>query len=62
MSTELFEEAPDEQEAVNDDTWTPNARPKKGEICARRRLETLLEARRLERDLTDGWEAWDEEE
>lgn len=62
MSTELFDEAPDELEAVNDDSWTPGARPKKGDICARRRVETLLEERRLERDLIDGWDEWDEEE
>ncbi len=62
MSTELYEESPDEPEAVNDETWAPSARPRKGELCARRRVETLLEARRLERDLVNGWDEWDEEE
>lgn len=62
MSTELYEEASDELDAVNDDTWTPATRPKKGSLCARRRVETLLEERRLERDLTDDWASWDEEE
>lgn len=62
MSTGLYEEESGEFEAVNDDSWTPNSKPRKGEICARRRLEALLEDRQLERGLMDGWDEWDEEE
>ncbi|WP_456267972.1 hypothetical protein M1D97_12065 [Kushneria sp. AK178] len=62
MSTELYEEAYNAPEAVNDDAWTLPGRPARGALCARRRVEALLEERRLARDLSDDWAAWDEEE
>ncbi|WP_168169324.1 PA3496 family putative envelope integrity protein [Kushneria phosphatilytica] len=58
MSSELDTE--DDFEAVNDEQYTA-PRPRRGEICARRRIEALLEERELRQVLEDDWGS-DEEE
>ncbi|MFC0266616.1 PA3496 family putative envelope integrity protein [Kushneria aurantia] len=62
MSSELYQQEDGDFEAVNDDSWSPSTRPRKGEPCARRRVEALLEERCLARLLKDDWPYDDEEE
>ncbi|RKR04264.1 hypothetical protein C7446_1468 [Kushneria sinocarnis] len=50
----------DDFEAINDEQYSP-PRPRKGELCARRRIEALLEERQLRQALADSWGS-DEEE
>lgn len=59
VSGEPYPEA--EFEAANE-TWPAGPRPRRGEICTRRRLEALLEERRLARLIDDDWALDDEEE
>ncbi|MCG6658072.1 hypothetical protein HOP52_09925 [Halomonas campisalis] len=67
MSREpLLDDSPDDDqdifEAVNDDDYTrPRAQSRAETLRARRRVEALLEERRLRRAIEDDW-ALDEEE
>lgn len=59
MSTELYssdlDDDADDQEAVNDDEFTPKSRSK-SDPATRRRVEALLEERRLQKLIEDSWD------
>ncbi|WP_025732518.1 PA3496 family putative envelope integrity protein [Carnimonas nigrificans] len=62
MSSELYStdsENEEEFDAVNDDEFSPNTRTK-SDPATRRRVEALLEERRL-KQLIEDWDDWDEE-
>lgn len=65
MSSELYssdiEDDGDDVDAVNDDEYTPRTRSK-SDPASRRRIEALLEQRRLERLINDDWDSWDEDD
>lgn len=63
MSTDVSSELyPDEEFEAANEAWSAGPRPRRNEICARRRVEALLEERRLARLIDDGWVLDDEEE
>ncbi|MGQ7245853.1 PA3496 family putative envelope integrity protein [Halomonas sp. V046] len=53
-----------DQEAVNDEDYSRNSRPtsRADTLRARRRVEALLEERRLQQAIDDGWGDDEEEE
>ncbi|ANF58948.1 PA3496 family putative envelope integrity protein [Halotalea alkalilenta] len=65
MSSELYSDQQDDGddlEAVNDEIFAPKSRAK-SDPRTRRRVEALLEERRLQRLIEDSWDGeFDEEE
>jgi hypothetical protein len=63
LINDSHEDEPEFLEAVNDDDYTrPRASNRHETLRARRRVEALLEERRLKRAIEDDWMLLDEED
>ncbi|WP_262927430.1 PA3496 family putative envelope integrity protein [Phytohalomonas tamaricis] len=63
MSTELYLDDSDDFEAMNDGNYGESkSRNIKDTLGARRRVEALLEERRLQQNIEDDWDFDDNEE